>query len=33
MLSYIHTVREYSKIMPIEEAVDMAIDECIKNNI
>lgn len=30
---YVESVRVYSKRMPIEEAVEMAIQHCIKNNV
>ncbi len=30
---YVEKVREYVKLMPLEEAVDRAIEDCIRNNV
>lgn len=30
---YVETVREYVKVMPLKDAVNKAVDECIKNNV
>ena len=31
--AYVETVRQYKKFLPLTDAVNKAIDECIKNNI